>query len=240
MFLTNGDRNWVVRAGDTIDRHYLASTPSRYRTMTSTTALETLHELATATRRRTFGQPAHRGAPPRRYRSQFPPETTSTARPGRGRCSRPHCGRRQEARRSASVGPPPGGAARHARVELAYQPDGARRGEPPAGDSGRLDRPRGRYRPPAQAAFGDRAVADGDSDRDRKRYCDGCAWCEDCDCDAGYALRRDCARPKGKPYPCLQVSGVETRAPRMLTVRVDLGRESRTEGSVSFPADCTL
>ncbi len=120
VFLTSGDRNWVVRSGDTIDGAYRVEAIGD-RTMTFTyLALDIRQELGI-------------GAAPRQLQPvagssmsealPFAVSSPSVSLPGETRLllaapSRVAAGNEL----IVSVGLPPGGAVRDARVELAYDP----------------------------------------------------------------------------------------------------------------------
>ena len=137
VFLANGDRNWVVRVGDTIDGAYRVEAIAD-RTMTLTyLALETRQELAIG------HAPPHLGSAGASWISEALPVAVSPRGdvPLPGQVALLLAAPSRVAAGSAlivSVGLPPGGDARNARVELAYDPKVLAAVGAPAGDSGRL------------------------------------------------------------------------------------------------------
>jgi hypothetical protein len=137
VFLTNGDRNWVVRAGDTIDGAYRVEAIAD-KTMTLTyLALNTRQELAIG------GAPPYlrsAGAP---WISEALPVAASPGggAPPPGQVALLLAAPSRVAAGNAlvvSIGLPPGGKARTARIELAYDPKALAPVDAPASGSGRL------------------------------------------------------------------------------------------------------
>jgi len=153
VFLTDGDRNWVVRAGDTIDGAYRVEAIAD-RTMTLTyLALETRQELAIG------HAPPHLRSAGTSWISEALPVAVSPRGdvPPPGQVALLLAAPSRVAAGSAlivSVGLPPGGDARNVRVELAYDPKVLAAVGAPAGDSGRLTLDlAGATGPPAQVRF---------------------------------------------------------------------------------------
>jgi hypothetical protein len=120
VFLTNGNRNWVVRSGDTIDGTYRVEAIGD-RTMTLTyLALDIRQELGIGA---APGQPYSVSTSPLSEALPVAALSPSLPLPGETRLllaapSRVAAG----SELIVSVGLPPGGAVRDARVELAYDP----------------------------------------------------------------------------------------------------------------------
>ncbi|MGH8701652.1 MAG: cohesin domain-containing protein [Burkholderiales bacterium] len=157
VFLTNGDRNWVVREGDTIDGAYRVEAIAD-RTMTLTyLALNTRQELAIGS---APPYPRSVGAP---SISEALPVAVSPGggAPLPGQVALLLAAPSRVAAGNAlvvSIGLPPGDKARTARVELAYDPKVLAAVDAPATGSGRLTLElSGATGPLAQARF--RAIA---------------------------------------------------------------------------------
>jgi hypothetical protein len=136
VFLTSGDRNWVVRSGDTIDGAYRVEAIGD-RTMTFTyLALDIRQELgigaAPGQLQPAAGSPISEALP-------VAVSSPSVPLPGETRLllaapSRVAAGNELV----VSVGLPPGGAVRDARLELAYDPKVLAAVGAPAGGGGRV------------------------------------------------------------------------------------------------------
>lgn len=135
VFLTNGNRNWVVRSGDTIDGAYRVEVIGD-RTITLTyLALDIRQELGIG------GAPLLQSVGTSPLSEALPVAASSPGvpRPGETRLlvaapSRVAAGNEL----IVSVGLPPGGAVRDARVELAYDPKVLAAVGAPAGGTGRV------------------------------------------------------------------------------------------------------
>lgn len=136
VFLTSGDRNWVVRSGDTIDGTYRVEAIGE-RTMTFTyLALDIRQELAIGA---APGQLQPVAGSPMSEALPVAVSSPSVPLPGETRLllaapSRVVAGNEL----IVSVGLPPGGAVRDARVELAYDPKVLAAVGTPAGRAGRV------------------------------------------------------------------------------------------------------
>jgi hypothetical protein len=139
VFLTNGNRNWVVRSGDTIDGAYRVEAIGD-RTMTLIyLALDIQQELAIGA---APGQLQPVAGSPMSEALPVAVSSPSVPLPGATRLllaapSRVVAGNEL----IVSVGLPPGGAVRDARVELAYDPKVLTAVGAPAGGTGRVSVP---------------------------------------------------------------------------------------------------
>jgi hypothetical protein len=152
VFLTNGNRNWVVRSGDTIDGAYRVEAIGD-QTMTLTyLALDIRQELGIGAAPGQL-QPAAGSAMSEALPVAVSPPTGPL--PGETRLllaapSRVTTGNEL----IVSVGLPPGGAVRDARIELAYDPKVLAAVGAPAGGTGRVSVPLvGAAGPLAQVRF---------------------------------------------------------------------------------------
>jgi hypothetical protein len=139
VFLTNGARNWIVRAGDTIESLYRVEAIGEERMTLIYLALQTPQELAIG--EKTTLPEAEARAVTSTAEALLPadPSRASTALSGAvpllfAAPARVAAGNEL----IVSVGLPPGGDARHARVVLAFDPKVLAAIGAPSGDAGRV------------------------------------------------------------------------------------------------------
>ena len=194
VFLTNGARNWIVRAGDTIEGLYRVEVIGDERMTLTYLALQTPQELAIG--EKTTLPEAEARAATSTAEALLPVDSprASTALPGAvpllfAAPARVVAGNEL----IVSVGLPPGGDARHARVVLAFDPNVLAAIGAPSRRPWARDNPARRRRRAvgAAAVSGDRAAADDHADRHRRGHFNGFAGRKSAACDARRTQRRD-------------------------------------------------